>query len=116
MENWQILLIISILFFIGFIITGFFDYSIQFMFGVIAFFLGWVLSKLFRTKNVAKIASNLIVIIILMPLFILAFLAAFNPEKAVELLPDTVVLVLSSTPSIIIGDLAGAFVATFTGE
>jgi hypothetical protein len=116
MEDWQIVIIILIGFFIGFIIAGFFDYSTQFIFGIIALFLGWILSKIFKTQNLAKLASNLVVIVILMPLFVLVFIALFDPNKSIELLPNTIVLVFSSLPSIILGDIAGVFVATFAGE
>ena len=75
--------------------------------------VGFVISKIFGF-NPYRIFTDLTTAIIIISMLIIMFPAIMNPENALDTIPNFIQFFAESLPGIIIGDVAGSFVAGIT--
>ncbi len=109
---FSIILIVGVA---GFIVAEILGLMYLFWFTLIFGIFSFAYSKIFGVSNPAKIAGNIMAVVVFAPLFLFAIYASFNPSKSIELLPAVLNLWIQNLPGIIMGDVAGSLVAAITG-
>ena len=85
----------------------------MFIFLVIFGLVGFVISKIWGI-NFYRIFSDVSAAIIIVMMLIIMLPAVFNPENALDTIPDFIGYFVSVLPGIIIGDIAGSVVGEIT--
>ncbi len=116
MSKGEFAVLLIILGVIGFILSELMGLWSLFVFTIVFGLIGFATSKLLGVKNPYKVASDLTTMLVFAPVFIYALIATLNPSKAIEALPTVLTFWFSNLPAILIGDVAGSIVSSFTGE
>ena len=90
------------------------DLGTNLIFLVIFGIFGFVISKIWDV-NPYRIFSDIVAAVIIIMLVIAMLPAIFNPENALDAIPNVVDVFANSLPGIIIGDVAGSIIGTITG-
>lgn len=91
------------------------DLGTNLLFLIIFGLFGFVISKIWDV-NPYRIFSDIVAGAIIILFVIAMWPAIVEPEKATEAIPNLVDVFANTFPGIIIGDIAGTFIASITGD